>query len=167
MTTARLKVLEQSLIKKQALFDQKLENHIATVKLANGQPLNDKRNGHKTLGKWDKQKEQLRKIEAEIEKTKMAIANEKLKISNVESANTRLPESIKIAVDNGVITQWRRHPNYFFVEGVDKARLIWDYKTQKLLCRYLGEVTDLEHRKKFVAVAKELDTAISSELAIK
>ena len=51
----RLEILKASLAKKQTLFDQRLQQHFDTVKEANGQPLNDKRNGRVTLNKWDKQ----------------------------------------------------------------------------------------------------------------
>ena len=40
----RLEILKQSLAKKEELFSQKLDDHFSTVKQANGQPLNDKRN---------------------------------------------------------------------------------------------------------------------------
>lgn len=39
----RMKILQQSLAKKQAAFDQRLQNHFDDVRSANGQPLNDKR----------------------------------------------------------------------------------------------------------------------------
>ena len=57
--TKRLEILEESLKKKQQLFDRRLQNHFDTVKQTNGQPLNDKRNGHATLDKWDRQNESL------------------------------------------------------------------------------------------------------------
>ena len=54
--TKRLDILKNSLAKKEKEFDAKLQNHFDTVKLANGQPLNDKRNGRATINLWERQK---------------------------------------------------------------------------------------------------------------
>lgn len=51
----RLGILKASLAKKEARFNERLQHHFDTVAQANGQPLNDKRNGRATLNKWDKQ----------------------------------------------------------------------------------------------------------------
>ncbi|MNY60619.1 hypothetical protein D3C86_1971960 [compost metagenome] len=34
-----------------------------------------------------------------------------------------LPAPIKALMGSGVLTQWRKHPRFFFVAGVDKARI--------------------------------------------
>ena len=54
----RMQILEQSLEKKNAKLNAKFDEHFSTVALANGQPLNDKRNGAATLAKWERQKGQ-------------------------------------------------------------------------------------------------------------
>ena len=118
----RLKILENSLAKKQEEFSRRLENHMQDVKRANGQPLNDKRNGHVTLNRWDRQNESLRNLQDSIQKTKDAIEREKGKIMDCESVN--IPEELQTLLDQGKITQWRKFPNRFFVVGVEKARLI-------------------------------------------
>ena len=64
----RMKILQQSLVKKQAAFDQRLQNHFDDVRSANGQPLNDKRNGQATLNRWERQNDGLRTADKEIEK---------------------------------------------------------------------------------------------------
>ena len=46
---SRLDILKASLEKKQAKFNRKLNEHFSDVKSANGQPLNDKRNGYSTM----------------------------------------------------------------------------------------------------------------------
>lgn len=48
---SRLEILQNSLAKKNAVVDAKISNHFATVAQANGQPLNDKRNGAATFKK--------------------------------------------------------------------------------------------------------------------
>lgn len=45
----RLEILKNSLAKKQAAFDAAFTEHTDDVKSANGQPLNDKRNGAATF----------------------------------------------------------------------------------------------------------------------
>ena len=119
---SRLSILKTSLVKKQALFDSKLQAHMDCVKQANGQPLNDKRNGQATLNKWDRQNDSLRLLQQSIDKTSAAIEKEQSKVSLVEA--TELPEQIRKLIDAGTITQWRKHPTYFIVNGVDKARIV-------------------------------------------
>lgn len=119
---SRLDILNASLIKKQELFNTKLQAHIDCVKSSNGQPLNDKRNGQATLNKWEKQNDSLRSLQVSIEKTIKAISNEEYKNILVKSAE--VPEAIKNLIEAGTITQWRRHPTYFFVTCVDKARIV-------------------------------------------
>lgn len=149
--TKRLTVLESSLAKKEEKLNQLISNHFETVKQANGQPLNDKRNGHKTLALWERQNDAIRKQEAEIEKTKAAIEREKDKIVNVE--NQEIPSYLKEFLDKGLITQWRKYPNRFFVVGGGRARII--YKDGKLLYSHLDQVTQ-DERAKFVSVVKEI-----------
>jgi hypothetical protein len=136
--TKRLEILEASLIKKEALFDAKLQNHMDTVRMANGQPLNDKRNGRATLNKWEKQNDALRTLKNSIQKTKDAIDKEKGKIIDVESVT--LPPYIQEAIDAGLITQWRKFPRFFFVVGVEKGRIVLNEQTGVIYHRYLSEV---------------------------
>jgi len=71
----KLEILKQSLAKKEEQLNAKLDTHFATVKQANGQPLNDKRNGQATLNKWERQNEGIRTMQKSIEATKQAIGN--------------------------------------------------------------------------------------------
>ena len=134
----RLQILENSLIKKQAAFDAAIKVHFDTVRQANGQPLNDKRNGQATLKKWARQDESLRNQQAEIEKTKRAIEREKILIGNAD--DVEIPQFLRDALGEGKITQWRKHPNRFFVVGVERGRIIWDEKNQTLAYSYVSEV---------------------------
>ncbi|MCQ9326913.1 hypothetical protein [Neisseria dentiae] len=119
----RMEVLQQSLAKKQAAFDQSLQAHIDDVRSANGQPLNDKRTGRQTLDRWEQQNDSLRTRQEDIQKTQRAIEREQHKIDRV--ARTPIPEFLKPMLESGEISQWRKYPNRFFVKGVDKARIIW------------------------------------------
>jgi hypothetical protein len=163
-TTNRLKILQQSLRKKESLFDVKLKVHFDTVKQANGQPLNDKRNGRATLNKWDRQSDSLRALQNSIEKTKAAIKHEEGKIYAVEFSKEYLPPQILVLVESGELIQWRKHPNRFFVPGVDKARIIWDEKDKVLAHQYTKEITDKEQWKKFVQTFNSLKDAIKHHM---
>ncbi len=134
----RLEILKESLSKKESLFDSKLSEHFAAVRQANGQPLNDKRNGQATLDRWDRQNEALKRVQAGIETTKRAIDREEAKISRVNTVD--LPEPIRRMVKAGDLVQWRKHPNRFFVPGVDRARIIWDEEKRVIAHQYLRDV---------------------------
>jgi hypothetical protein len=137
-SSPRLLILRQSLEKKQKKQSRKLDEHFADVKRANGQPLNDKRNGAATLNRWERQNVALRNQEESIKRTKSAIEREEMKTSHVESVD--LPQAIRDAIASGEITQWRKHPRMFFVVGVDRGRIAWDEKTKTIGHRYLSEV---------------------------
>ena len=154
----RLEVLKQSLAKKQALFDDKLTGHYTSVKQANGQPLNDKRNGQATLDRWHRQNEALKTIQAGIETTKQAIEREESNISAVNAV--ALPEPIRKMLDAGELLQWRKHPNRFFVPGVDRARIIWDDEKKVVAHQYLREVP-VEQYPKFRDTFNQLRRAIT------
>ncbi|CAI0804208.1 Uncharacterised protein [Serratia entomophila] len=139
----RLEILRVSLSKKEALFNEKLQHHFDTVAQANGQPLNDKRNGRATLDKWDKQSDSLRALDSSIKRTKEAIEREELKITLVESVS--LPDYIQSAISDGLITQWRKFPRFFFVTGVTSGRIVLDEKTGLIAHRYLSKVPKEEY----------------------
>ena len=159
--TKKLEILKRSLEKKERLFDEKLANHIATVKQSNGQPLNDKRNGRATLNKWDKQNDALRNLKESIEKTKRAIEIEEGKISNVESAKETLPTEILTLIETGELIQWRKHPQIFFVKGVDKARIVWDKKTKKVAHRFYKEISEKDQRALFAKIYNKLHSSLN------
>ena len=138
--TKRLEMLKASLVKKEAELDRRMQAHFDTVKEANGQPLNDKRNGQATLNKWEKQNDAIRNQQAEIEKTKRAIEFEEGKIAHVGSVS--VPSFITDLIDAGEITQWRKYPNRFFVVGVDKARIVWLEKENAFAHQYVKLITD-------------------------
>lgn len=141
--TARLEILKASLAKKETRFDARLQAHFDTVAQANGQPLNDKRNGRATLNKWDKQSDALRALQDSIQRTKDAIEREETKIANASMVS--LPWFIKQAIDDGLITQWRKFPRFFFVNGVSGGRIVLDEKTGGIAHRYLSKVPKDEY----------------------
>lgn len=139
----RLEILNASLAKKEARFNERLQNHFDTVKQANGQPLNDKRNGRATLNKWDRQSDSLRRLESSIQRTKDAIEREQMKIAHASSVN--IPVFMQKAIDDGLITQWRKFPRFFFVNGVTHGRIVLDEQSGTIGHRYLNKVPKDEY----------------------
>lgn len=124
--TKKLEILKESLTKKEAGLEQRFNNHFETVRQANGQPLNDKRNGRVTLNKWERQSNSIRNQQAEVEKTRAAIEREGEKISDVSSWYQKMPKALTDLIDSGTLIQWRRHPRMMFVKDVEKARIIFN-----------------------------------------
>lgn len=140
---SRIEVLKSSLAKKEALFDERRQTHFDTVKQANGQPLNDKRNGRATLNKWDKQSDALRAQKDSIQRTKDAIEREEMKIALAGSVN--IPDFMQQAIDDVLISQWRKHPRFFFVNGVKHGRIVLDENTGMIAHRYLSKISKDEY----------------------
>jgi hypothetical protein len=160
--TKRLAILKNSLAKKQKQFNDKIQDHFDTVKQSNGQPLNDKRNGQATLNKRDRQNESLRNLKESIAKTERAIEREEGKIMDVEAAKEVTPKEILELVNKGVLTQWRKHPNTFFVDGVEKARIVWNEKKKQVAHRYVISVPSQEQYSKFAKVFNSLNQALNN-----
>jgi hypothetical protein len=156
--SARLEILKKSLVKKNDMLSAKFDIHFQTVAEANGQPLNDKRNGRATLNKWERQNDSIRAAQDSIEITKIAIEKENSKIAAV--AAQLVPNCIKSLIDNGTLNQWRKRPNRFFVAGVDKARIIYDDKTNKITCSHISGLAPdqfAKFRDVFNSLKKELE----------
>lgn len=159
----RLDILKASLEKKQAKFDKKLDEHFADVRSANGQPLNDKRNGASTMRRWDRQNDSLANMDKEIEKTKTAIEREESKIRCIDYNKSSMPQEIQRLIDNGTLKQWGKYPHIMFVDGVDKARVIWDDKKKVVMHKFTNTLTDKEQRKKFAQVYNSLYASINGK----
>lgn len=140
----RLEILKASLGKKEAVLEGKFSSHFSDVKSANGQPLNDKRNGQVTLNRWEKQSDSIRNQYKEIDKTKNAIEKEEGKISETMYWYGLMPSYVKSLIDDGILVQWRKHPRIMFVKGVDKARICFDEKTGACTHKYVKDIEDKE-----------------------
>jgi hypothetical protein len=158
----RLEILKKSLAKKEQEIQSRFDAHFATVKQANGQPLNDKRNGHATLKKWERQNDGIRAAQQSVEITKAAIEKEEYKLANIEHANESTPAQILKLVEEGQLIQWRKHPNTFFVPGVDKGRIVWDEKQKQVAYRYYSEIKDAKQRVKFARTFNALRAEINA-----
>lgn len=160
--TKKLEILKNSLAKKEAELQLRFDVHFSTVKQANGQPLNDKRNGQSTLNKWEKQNEAIRNAKESIEKTKRAIEIEEGKIKGIEYVNESfIPKEILELVEAGELVQWRKHTHTFFVKGVDKARIVWLEKTKQVGHKFSSHLTDKEQRSKFVKIYNGLNKLLN------
>ena len=156
----KIEILKQSLVTKEQQLNAKFAEHFATVKQANGQPLNDKRNGQATLNKWERQNDAIRNLQKSIETTKQAIEIWQDKIKGVEHANTFIPAEILKLVETGELIQWRKHPHIFFVFGVDKARIIWDGKRKVVAHKFISGITVQEQRTKFARIYNQLNSLL-------
>jgi hypothetical protein len=161
--SARLAVLQQSLAKKEAAFDAKLDQHFSSVKATNGQPLNDKRNGAATMRRFESQNDSLRTAMQGIERTKDAIERESSKVARVELVADTLPQSIKDRLADGTLQQWRKHPTTFFVVGVDKARIVVLDDGKTVAHRYLSSITDPDQRRVFALAFNDLRAQIAND----
>jgi hypothetical protein len=144
VSSPRLEILKKSLAKKEQKFDDKISAHFADVRSANGQPLNDKRNGYQTMNRWKRQNDSIRSVKEGIEKTKQAIEREEYKIKNVSNWREIFPSPITDLLESGVLTQWRKFPRIMFVAGVKKARITYDPKTGKISHSYVSEINNAE-----------------------
>ena len=158
----KLEILKNSLAKKEQELNRRFDVHFATVRLANGQPLNDKSNGRATLNKWERQSDFIRAAKLEVEKTKRAIEWEEATINGVNRTNETIPKEILSLVESGELVQWRKHPHTFFVPGVDKARIVWDAKGMYVGHKYSSQITDKEQRAKFFRVFNPLGLALNN-----
>lgn len=157
----RLEILKNSLARKEQQLNAKFDEHFATVRQANGQPLNDKRNGKATLDKWDRQSDRIRTLQKSIETTKRAIEIEEMKIAQVNHVNVFIPAEILKLVESGDLIQWRKHPHTFFVPGVDKARIVWDEKRKVVCHKFVSAITVQEQRTKFVRTYNPLGAILN------
>lgn len=158
---SRLKILKASLQKKEDKFNTMLSKHIDDVKQANGQPLNDKRCGATTMRRWNKQNTALGNMQKEIEKTKRAIEREESRSNGIKSVTSLLPDEIVSLIKNGTLRQWGKYPHIFFVEGVNKARLIYDFKKRQVAHKYTHSIQDREQYKKFAQIFNSLSKQIN------
>jgi hypothetical protein len=158
----RLEVLKASLQKKQDRLAALFRVHFDAVKQANGQPLNDKRNGQATINKWERQSEAIRNAQTDLAKTALAIEREEAKLNRVETAKETLPKPILDALEAGEIVQWAKHPHTFFVSGVDKARIVWMPKKRAVAHKFFAEAP-LEQKKRFAEVYNNLFKMLKNE----
>lgn len=152
----RIEILKASLEKKQAHFDLLLQVHFNSVKETNGQPLNDKRDGYKTFKKWENQNSSLRNAQNGIEKTKNAIDFEESKLNYIDSVNESIPVDFLNLVKDGILNQWSKYPNIFFIVGVKKARIIWNMKKKIVDSKYFESIKDEKERELFCNVLHPL-----------
>lgn len=156
----RLDVLKKSLEKKEAELAKKFELHFADVASANGQPLNDKRNGQATLNRWERQSNAIKNLKQSIEKSKDAIQREEWKIKDCQAVKDKIPAEILKLLETGELIQWRKHPEFFFVKGVERGRII--YKDGVLYHRYVNEIPNDQYAK-FRDIFNELKRKLNNQ----
>ena len=111
------------------------------------------------MKRWDRQNDVLSRMQKEIEKTQTAIEREESRIRCIDRNKNSMPEEIQELIDNGTLKQWGKYPHIMFVEGVDKARIIWDSKKKMVMHKFVSSIIDTEQRKKFARVYNSLNNA--------
>ena len=157
----REEILKASLAKKQDRLNNMIQGHFDDVKAANGQPLNDKRNGAATFRRWNKQSGSISNQLAEVEKTKAALGREEWKNDNCQATLAVMPDFIKELVADGILKQWRKYPNMFFVDGIQRGRIIYDMKKGQILHRYYSEVPEAD-KLRFADVFNRIKAALQA-----
>ncbi|NCX95785.1 MAG: hypothetical protein EBX41_05120 [Chitinophagia bacterium] len=162
-TSQRLEILKNSLIKKEERQQYLLSQFYGGWHGRQGQPIDLSRKSDRALlNRTDKYDNALRNISAEIQKTKDAIEREEGKLRQVELTNQILPASLLEFVNRGELIQWRKYPNTFFIPGIEKVRLIWKPKENKLFTRY-GEYLQKSQKQEFVNLVQRILDAIDNE----
>ena len=124
--TKRLEILNNSLAKKQKIFNDLFIAHTEEVKKAQGEPLRCNRRGNKILNTWEKTAQRLTIKLKEIKKTQRAIDREKYKSQKKEKALMKHQPHIKKMIEDGILSIWRKHERIAFVVGVDRARIYFE-----------------------------------------
>ena len=120
--------------------------------------MNDKRNGQAFFNQHAKLDSALQRQQAEIEKTKQAIIIEEGKIAYCKNTLEDIHPAIIKLLEEGKVTQWRKHPTMFFVVGVEKGRFI--YKNGQLLNKFYTSIPTVEQK----AIFKEVYQALQAEI---
>jgi len=160
--STRLEILKGSLAKKNERLNAMLEKHYASIKEANGQPLNDKRNGQATRKRWERQDEAIRNLQIRINNTLNAIEAEEHKQARIEQVNETIPIEIMQLVQSGELIQWKKHPNIFFVKGVKDARITWDVKRKVVAHSYVNKIQDNAQWVRFAKIYNELHSELNN-----
>lgn len=147
--TKKLEILKASLEKKQNEFDVQLSKHMDDVRGAQGEPMSGHARGDLVLKRWDKQNNSLKTLDKSIERTKAAIEREEYKIANIEATNEEIPDLFLDLCKEGLLNQWRKYPNIFFVVGVDKARIGWDTKKKIPYHKFYKEIQSKDEQENF------------------
>ena len=77
--------------------------------------------------------------------------------------SSEIPKAIMDLVEQGTLTQWRKHPNFFFVVGVDKARILWDFDRKVVAHRYISAIKDKGQWALFRDVYNRLNAQLNGE----
>lgn len=124
--TKRLEILNNSLTKKEKIFNDLFITYTEEVKKAQGEPLRGHGRGNQILKRWDKTARRITLKLKDIEKTQRAIDREAYLSRNKEKALMKHQPHIKKMIEQGVLNVWRKHERVVFVVGVEKARIYFE-----------------------------------------
>lgn len=169
----RREILEKSLEKKRTIFNDRFRSHWDYTVGLQGEPIGGPRAQDRAIrNRLEREDRALRRMSEEVKKTERALAREERKEIDTANAYDALPEPLRAAIDAGLIVQWRRHPNTFFVPGVEKGRLAWIPESAKnaksalrgtLVARYAHQIPDQAQYAAFRDVANALWAALKPQ----
>ena len=99
--TAKLDKMKLVLARKEEGLELRYQEHFDDVESANGQPLNDKRNGRATTERWERQNDAIRGLKEDIEKRKKSIDREEAKQHAVSTQRSVFPPIINELLNKG------------------------------------------------------------------
>lgn len=164
--TPRLRVLRNSLKKKEEELARRFGNYFGHWKQTHGSPVNDKRGAAQFFRKEEKINDSIRNQKEEIKKTIWAIETEEEKILDAFAALKRYPACVAKMVANGILNPWRKHPHILFVEGVKGARIYTNKENESgpIKVGYLRKIPNYQQREKFKSVWAELKACEAAEI---
>ena len=126
----RLEILQNSLAKKEAKQNNNFTSLYKHQAMTHSSPVNDKRCGSAWFKAHDKINDDIRNQYAAI---KAIEQEEKRQLINEDAREMLLeyPQAIIDLVEAGTLFQWNKHPNTFFVNGLEKIRIIYEKKEHK------------------------------------
>lgn len=138
-----IELMEKKLARLEAQFDELYET--APWVWSGGTPFVENAKGARYKSSCDKHSERMSALRKEIEdqkekieKTRDRIALRSIPTKKSEMIILEQGESIalKTLADEGVLTQWKKNPHLFFVNGVGKTALIWANNRVGVSARY-------------------------------
>lgn len=151
MSVKRVQILKASLEQKEQKLNELLKGRFAEAKQSN-----------QKLSEWAKQNAEVKEMLYSIETTKRAIKAEQKKVDKLKEINKKLPSEILELLEKGVISQWERYPNRFFVVGVKHARIVLDFETSNIMYQHLKLIPNEYQLNKFKAVYSELSEKLNA-----
>lgn len=98
--STRLQLSQRKLERLKTELFKAYQQHSELFKLSNGQPMNDKRNGHQFFKKVERIESKIDRLNHEIKEQEKKVEKEETRIFNKENGLNRNGNGLKLAIDN-------------------------------------------------------------------